>query len=61
MKNIDSTIEQYLLGNLSADEVKAFEHEIQNNPDIKSEVNMQRNIIEAIKEKIDAVMADSGG
>lgn len=50
MRNIDSTIEQYLQGSLSAEEVKTFEQEMQSNPEIQSEVNMQKNIIEAIKQ-----------
>jgi hypothetical protein len=50
MRNIDSTIEQYLQGSLSIEEVKAFEQEMQSNPEIQSEVSMQKNIIEAIKQ-----------
>jgi hypothetical protein len=50
MKDIENVIEQYLLGNLSTEEKLKFEEMAKQNPDVQSELSMQKNIIEAIKQ-----------
>lgn len=51
MNNIDHLVEQYVLGNLSLEEAKSFEEYLSNTPAAKEKVDLQRDIIEAIKQK----------
>ena len=50
MKNLDTTIENYLTGNLPADEVSKFEQFLSQNPDAQSQLDLQKDIIEGIKQ-----------
>ena len=49
MKEIENIVEQYILGNLSPDELSKFESQMAQNPDLKSEVDLQKDVIEAVK------------
>jgi len=49
MKEIENIVEQYILGNLSPDELSEFESQMAQNPDLKSEVDLQKDVIEAVK------------
>lgn len=50
MENIDLVIEQYLMGELSPEQVSSFEQYLASNPAIEKNVQLQRNTIEAIKQ-----------
>lgn len=49
MKEFD-TIESFLNGNMSASEASDFQRKIDGDPNLKAEVDLQRNTIESIKE-----------
>ena len=44
-------IDAYLSGNLSPDEKTAFENELNNNPDLKNQVEQQQELIRAVNRK----------
>ena len=48
-------IEQYLLGKLSGDELRAFEQRLANEPDIAEEVELQRQVFDALRMEAKAV------
>jgi hypothetical protein len=50
MENVDLQIEQYLQGQMTAREAASFETSMRQDPALKSEVQFQKNVIEAIKE-----------
>lgn len=51
INNTEHLIEQYTLGNLSSQEAKNFEQYLSKNPDVQQKVDMQKDVVEAIKQK----------
>lgn len=48
---IQDKIDNYLMGHMSHEQQLSFEEQLTNNPDLQQEVNMQKDIVNAIQER----------